>query len=236
MLSLDRQNHYRERYRRAHAGWQPATEVYEGLIRARLKPGMRLLDLGCGRGGVLEQLGAAVDQPLGIDPDGRSLAEHRLERLPRLQALAEVLPLPSNTYDGVVCSWVLEHLSAPEKVFSEEARVLRHGGLFVCLTPKAHAAVTVLNRALHPVQRVLVRRLYGRAESDTFPVQYKANTRARIDRLAGQERLIAEDFQAIPDPTYLAFGAILYAVSGALTRLTPPVHLIGVYRKPESRT
>ncbi len=80
-LSLDRQNAYRKRYARAHPGWRPATERYEMLIRAHLRPGMTVLDLGCGRGGVLEQLGAAVERPIGLDPDFASLREHRLPDL-----------------------------------------------------------------------------------------------------------------------------------------------------------
>ena len=47
MLSLDRQNHYRDLYRNSHPGWQPATEIYQAAINARLKPEMHVLDLGC---------------------------------------------------------------------------------------------------------------------------------------------------------------------------------------------
>ena len=98
-LSLDRQNAYRARYARQHPEWRPATEQYEALIRAHLHPGLRVLDLGCGRGGVLEQLGAAVDRPLGLDPDLASLAGHRLPDLPRAVALADALPLPAGSVD-----------------------------------------------------------------------------------------------------------------------------------------
>src|SRR5207237_6953801 len=92
-LSLERQNAYRAQYRARRPGWRPATEVYEELIRQRLRPGMRILDLGCGRGGVLEQLGEAVSRPIGLDPDLRSLREHRFSGLPRAVALAEALPI-----------------------------------------------------------------------------------------------------------------------------------------------
>ena len=83
-LTLEQQNADRERYTRLRAGWQPATARYEALIRERLGPGTRLLDLGCGRGGVLEQLGEAVGCALGLDPD------HVARRAP-----AAALPAPS---------------------------------------------------------------------------------------------------------------------------------------------
>ena len=77
MLSLDRQNHWREVYAAAHPGWRPATERFAALVRAARPPGTRLLDLGCGRGGLVEQ----IDDPagvVGIDPDFASLRDHRL--------------------------------------------------------------------------------------------------------------------------------------------------------------
>ncbi len=230
-LSLDRQNAYRSRFARANPGWQPATEVYEALIREIIRPGMRVLDLGCGRGGVLEQLGETVSYPIGFDPDAQSLVEHRLQALPRAAALADALPLRATSIDCVVCSWVLEHVAQPERVFAEIARCLRPGGAFIFLTPNAHALVTLINRLLRPVQQVLVPRLYGRAEVDTFPVLYRANTHTALDRLARQSELVPETFRAIPDPTYLAFNPALYRASVLLGRVTPPVHLVGVYRR-----
>ena len=54
MLTLDKQNALRERYREANPGWRPATEVYSELVQRAINPASRLLDLGCGRGGLLE--------------------------------------------------------------------------------------------------------------------------------------------------------------------------------------
>ncbi len=230
-LSLDRQNAYRARYQRGQPSWKPATEVYEALIRETLRPGFRVLDLGCGRGGVLEQLSGAVSEPIGIDPDGRSLVEHRLPTLPRMAALADAIPLAAASVDCIVCSWVLEHLAEPERVFAEVARCLRPDGTFIFLTPNARSFVTLINRALRPVQHTLVPRLYGRAEADTFPVRYRANDKARLDRLAAVSGLIPAEFRAIRDPSYLAFNAALFAISVAISRVTPPVHLVGVYRR-----
>ena len=78
MLSLDKQNAWREQYRASHPGWQPATELYANLVRQQLTPAARVLDIGCGRGGLVEQLGHPLAQVVGIDPDWLSLREHRL--------------------------------------------------------------------------------------------------------------------------------------------------------------
>jgi SAM-dependent methyltransferase len=233
-LSLDRQDTYRERYRARHPNWRPATEVYESLIRQRLRPGACLLDLGCGRGGVLEQLGDAVARPIGLDPDWPSLREHRLPGLPRAVALAEALPLCDECVDLLVCSWVFEHLADPARALREIRRVLRPGGCLVFLTPNASSLVVRLNRLLRPLQRALVPRLYGRVEADTFPVLYRINTLPQIAALAAGARLNCDLLRRVEDPTYLAFNPFLFRLSVTLARITPPVHIVGVLSKPDA--
>lgn len=234
-LSLEHQNDYRARYARQRPGWQPATDCYAALIRSLLRPGQRVLDVGCGRGGVLEQIGAVVEFPLGIDPDHTSLVEHRLPDLPRVTATADAIPLVAASVDMVVCSWVLEHLTDPARVFAEITRVLRPGGVFVFLAPGAFSPAALLNRLLHPLQQRLVPRLYGRTESDAFPVVYRANSRRRLDRLAAGAGLEPHTFRAVEDPTYFAFHPLLFRLNVVLVRVLPhwmAEHLVGVYCKP----
>ncbi len=230
-LSLEKQNRYRAEYRRRHPSWQPATEVYEGLIRAALRPQSAVLDVGCGRGGVLEQLGEAVAFPVGVDPDLASLRAHRLPNLPRAVARAEALPFPAASFDLLLCSWLFEHLAAPERTFREFMRVLKPEGRLIFLTPNATSLVAILNRLLRPLQSYLVPRLYGRAEADTFAVYYRANTAQRLARLAERAGGALDQLQRVPDPSYLAFTPWLFRLSCRLAQITPPVHLVGAIRK-----
>jgi len=236
MLPLEKQNALRAHYQKKHPDWRPATVVYEQTIRRCLAPGMRVLDLGCGRGGALEQLGEAVAHPIGLDPDFTSLREHRLPILPRAVGLASALPFAAESFDLILCSWTLEHVAEPERTFWEIRRVLRPGGRFIFLSPNAANPLTVLNRLLRPLQATLVRRLYARREADTFPPVYRANTRRTLTRLMRDVGLQLEALDSIQDPTYLAFTPVLYYVAAWFSGWTPKwtrVHLVGIGRRPE---
>lgn len=230
MLSLERQERYRQRYAKMRAGWRPATHVYRDLVEASLHAGARALDLGCGRGGVMEQLEARTDFAVGVDPDFRSLRGHRAPQLSLTCGLAEALPYEDCAFDLVCCSWVLEHLRSPVPVVREVARVLRPGGRFVFLTPNIRHPLLRLNRALHWTEGVVVDRVYDRDEADIFPAFYRANSPARIRRLSREAGFEGLSAQCVADPSYLAFNEVLFRLASLLERFTPPsmrVHLVG---------
>jgi SAM-dependent methyltransferase len=205
----------------------------------------RLLDIGCGRGGLVELLHGQVALAAGVDPDRRSLVEHRAPAVSRVTGLAEQLPFPDQGFDLVICSWVLEHVARPEIALAEVARVLqspdpvtgRAGGHFVFLTPNAWHPLTWINRLVGRVgdwQARLVRSLYARAEVDTYPITYRANTWRRLERLARGAGLLPTAFCSVGDPTYLAFNELFYRLAGLAEALTPrwmKVHLVGDFVK-----
>jgi SAM-dependent methyltransferase len=240
MLSLDQQETYRQRYAEMRPDWQSSSHVYQALVAARLTLDTRVLDLGCGRGGVMERLHPQAGFVAGLDPDLRSLREHRAPELVRSNGLAEALPYADDVFDLVCCSWVLEHLADPTRVFAEVARVLRRpepvegapGGRFIFLAPNARHPLLVFNRALSWTRGRLVDRLYGRAEVDTFPAFYRANTSVQIERLARAAGLEQVSLRFVGDPTYLAFNEALFRLACLLEQVMPRrmrVHLVGEY-------
>jgi ubiquinone/menaquinone biosynthesis C-methylase UbiE len=232
MLSLEHQETYRRRYAEMRADWQPSSHVYQASVAAHLTPGARVLDLGCGRGGVMERLHPQAGIVVGLDPDLKSLREHRAPALVRSNGLAEALPYPDDVFDLVCCSWVLEHLADPARVFAEVARVLASRGRFIFLTPNMWHPLPMLNHALRWTRGRLVDRIYGRAEADTFPAFYRANTPAQIERLAQAAGLERVSLRFIGDPTYLAFNEVLFRLACLLERVMSRqmrVHLVGEY-------
>ncbi len=233
MITLDRQNTLREQYRQQRPGWRPATEVYADLVRAHLGPESRVLDVGCGRGGLVEQLAHPLAQMVGVDPDWLSLKEHRLD-MPRAAAISHALPFAPHSFDLVFASWVLEHLARPQADLAEMARVLKPGGVFVFITPNRRHPLVGMNRWLARFARLqdkLVETLYGRAAADTFPAFYRANTQADLHHLAQQNGLTLTTLHPIADPTYLAFTPALFRLMAWFEgRLSPTrhIHFVGL--------
>jgi len=221
-------------------GWRTSNEELEAMVRSYLTPESRVLDLGCGRGGVVELFWRDVKLAAGIDPDEPSLAERSKRGMPVVTGRGEDLPFAGESFDLVVSLWVLEHLRAPELVFSEVQRVLRPGGHFVFLTPNLRNPLLAFNRlgrALPQLQRRLVPRLYGRVEADTFPVQYRANTERAIRSLASGASLEVAELRVVPDPTYLAFNGLMFRASVMSDGLMPAswgIHLLGDLTRPSA--
>mgnify|MGYP000753228485 CR=1 FL=1 len=228
--------HYRRRYAALKPGWEHATARFQRWIAARLTPDSRVLDLGCGRGGVVERLGT-TGQWAGCDPDWRSLKEHRVVGLWRSQALSERLPFANATFDVVIASWVLEHLPQPATTWREVARVLRPGGRFFFLTPNRRHPIPRLSALLarfRTLQAPLVTAIYRRAAADTFPVHYRANTFETLERLATSTGLRLVQLEWVDDPSYFAWTEGSFAFAARLETLLPAmwrVHLIGEYEK-----
>ncbi len=232
MLPLSKQNSYREKYKHLRPGWQTSGDEFEALARRYLRSGVCVLDVGCGRGGVMELFWREVKLAVGVDPDFTSLAERRA-RLPVVCSVGEALPFPAGKFDLVIGLWVLEHLPWPERVLGEIRRMLAPGGHFIFLTPNAQHPLIWANRlswAMPAVQRLLIPRLYGRAEADTFRTYYRANTQTQLRRLAAGCGFQVAALRAVSDPTYLAFNELSFRASVLLESVLPRgwgVHLLG---------
>lgn len=237
MKSVDRLEHYRQRYAALQPGWTPATYRYQTWVAERLTAEARVLDLGCGRGGIAERL-HTTGRWVGTDPDINSLRGHRVPGFSRCLSFSRRLPFASVAFDVVVSSWVLEHLPEPEPIFAEIARVLRPGGRFFFLTPNARHPIPRLSRwvaGMTQLQKRIVSRAYGRASGDTFPVHYQANTPERIDRLAVEVGMRLVRVALVEDPAYLAWNDLSLRFAAGLTFALPPswnVHLVGEYIRP----
>lgn len=95
-----------------------------------LRSGTGVLDAGAG---------AAPYRPLFMHCDyvtqDWSASVHTGQRPPDVVADLHDLPLDDESFDFVLCTEVLEHVSEPERVVAEFSRVLRPGGRLLLTTP-----------------------------------------------------------------------------------------------------
>jgi ubiquinone/menaquinone biosynthesis C-methylase UbiE len=108
------------------------------VAEAAIAPGARVLDLGCGTGAlsvmILERHPEARVSALDPDPLALERARRKAERaglaIDFRQGFGDALPWPDASFDRVLSSLVLHHLTADEKrsTLAEARRVLAPGG------------------------------------------------------------------------------------------------------------
>jgi len=108
------------------AGWRGY--VLDNYDFAEFQAADIVLDVGCGDGRVLEELGRKECRPIGIDVNWECLTNSRAHKVPLLQSEAEFIPLRGSSVDGVVCKVVIPYVHE-QRALQEIARVLKPGGL-----------------------------------------------------------------------------------------------------------
>lgn len=133
--------------------------------RFRIRAGERVLDLGCGggrhsfealrRNATVVSVDIASDELEGVAAMARAMAaEGQVRRPPPLSCVqgdALRLPFKTGTFDRVIASEVLEHITDDPRAFREIARVLRAGGALAVSVPRywPERVCWMLSRAYH---------------------------------------------------------------------------------------
>ncbi|MGP3982274.1 methyltransferase domain-containing protein [Streptomyces sp. KR80] len=129
--------------------WRTAANSAAYLI-GELRPGLSLLDVGCGPGTITADLAAlvapgrvvAVDAAADILDQARSTtAERGLETVEFASADAHDLNFPDDSFDAVHAHQVLQHVADPVRALREMRRVCRPGGV-VAVRDSDYAAMT----------------------------------------------------------------------------------------------
>ena len=103
-----------------------------------VRPGMALLDCGCGPGTITLDFATLVApaEVVGVDIEPSQLGYARAQAANREKsnvhfAVSDLyaLPFPDNAFDAVFLHGVLEHLQAPVTALREARRILKHGGV-----------------------------------------------------------------------------------------------------------
>lgn len=161
---------------------------------ARFDGATRVLDVGCGRGGLSVSLQVRGVMAIPLDLRLRNCHVSRLRAsrydldLPALCGRVEELPFEAGSFDIVCLLEVLEHVVDPARLLSEARRVCRPGGLCV---------VTVVNRWAHVDPHY---HLWG---INFLPRRWAEAILART----GRAKRSWQDNQRLADMHYYSFGS-----------------------------
>jgi len=158
---------FRSEYDYALFEYYRSAKVIAFLERAGISISGRILDAGCGGGGMPLSLAEETTGVIGIDlvdrfrDAGTRLAvEKGLGNLEFLQADGTALPFADRSFDCVLSHAVIEHVSDAERYLAQCRRVLKPGGwMYLSTAPYLSFAGAHLPRLKVPVPLHL---LFGR--------------------------------------------------------------------------
>ena len=105
------------------------------MLKPYLKPGMKILDFGCGKGAFSQRLideGMIVDA-CDIDTDQIIAKVSKKIRLDLNKT--DITETITEKYDAVIAMEIIEHLQNPWKYTEDCIKILKNGGLIVFSTP-----------------------------------------------------------------------------------------------------
>ena len=138
----DRQSYLRQMFDKTAADYDHIEAIFawgsgsryrrQALVRAGLKTGMKVLDVGVGTGLLAAQaciLAGDAALVTGVDPSPGMMAAAKLpDTVVLIEARAESLPFPDNHFDFLSMGYALRHISDLGVAFAEFERVLTPGG------------------------------------------------------------------------------------------------------------
>ena len=90
----------------------------------------KILDLGCGNGEFTEEI-----KKLGYKVKGTDINPPKGKKYKKVDLYIEQTPWKDNSFDVIFSKSVIEHFRDPDLLVNEAYRLLKPGGVFICMTP-----------------------------------------------------------------------------------------------------
>jgi 2-polyprenyl-3-methyl-5-hydroxy-6-metoxy-1,4-benzoquinol methylase len=150
-------------------------------LAARGVSGGRLVDVGCGGGGLWRVLGSRFDAYRGIDAVRYDGFPRDLEFC-RADLDAPEWPVPSGDADVVAAVETIEHLENPWAFMRALVRLAKPGGWVVVTTPNQLSALSLVT--------LIVKRRFSAFQDAQYPAHRTALLESDLVRLGGASGLL----------------------------------------------
>ncbi|MEM9347054.1 MAG: methyltransferase domain-containing protein [Planctomycetota bacterium] len=230
-------------------GLRNAMYMYFDKLDEAVKPGIRWLDIGCGRQvfppwiqnhlAIENRIVTRAGEFVGVDPDAESLANNKLPMV-KHHGSADRIPEPDSSFDLITANMVFEHIEDPGRVLNEVNRLLKPGGTFLMHTPNALYPVTLAAAAVpFRLRQYITAWLERRPVITVYPTWYRVNRCSTIRKLASENGLDIVELKRTEDsPETIGLGPLvvfeLSLIALTRTRLLNAMtsNLIVTFAKP----
>lgn len=243
---------FRYTYGRKPKGWGPRIrkeynyctpeDYYQASIVSILKKNDKWLDIGSGRDifpsnkRLAKILTSRAKETVGVDPSPNVNDNELLDRayLGFTDKVEE-----ENYYNLITLRMVAEHVADPDELVRQIARVSASGAHVIIYTIFKWSPISLITK-FTPfwVHHAPKRFFWGVEERDTFPVEYKMNTKPELDNVFFKNGFENECFLHLDDcrtltKYKLGLRSELYArkVLNFLNLHYPEVCILSIYRK-----
>lgn len=230
---------------RIRSGYFSPDDYYECVVKRIVEQGSRWADVGCGRNifphnvRLAGELAKRASFVLGIDPD-ETVKENRFIS-ERFQGFVEDTPSEYSDFDVVTLRMVAEHIANPDAAIGRVSQLIRVGGYVVIYTPNKWSPMSLAAAATpfqihHPIKKIL----WNTEQKDTFPTEFKLNTRKDLRKfcsLAGLEEVMfvfLDDCRTTSKFRVLNYLELLVRRGFCSFRIPYPENcILGVYKKTQ---
>lgn len=115
--------------------WRTYQDKFD-FILSLVPSGLRVLDVGCGVGILLNRLKTEKKcEVFGVDISSKAIEILATLGIPGKVSQLPELPMDSHSFDVVIATEVIEHLHDPKETVNQMVRILRPGGTLILTTP-----------------------------------------------------------------------------------------------------
>ena len=168
-------------------------DVLESLLHGQNLTGQYWLDVGCGTGTLARWLTERkCCDVLGVDASTEMIDNCDRVFGTEFRVVRDIcdLQIADSTFDGVLCSCVLEYTPSPEAALRELRRVIKKGGCLLASVPNANPFARLPQIALHRVSKLI-----GRERLTYLDYSKWSYSSSSFSRLLNRCGFVSRDFR-----------------------------------------